>query len=219
MSPSDRDESAEASRWARWHDAYEDPDSDLSRRLRVVQTHVRRAIEGMSGRVRLISVCAGQGHDVIGSLVGHARAADVRAMLVEMDDHNVEVARRRAVEAGLMGVEVLRADASLSSVYRDAVPADILLLCGIFGNVSNDDVRTTVANASRLCAPRAVVVWTRHRSPPDVTPAIRGWFCEAGFDEVVFDSPGQDRFAVGTHRLADEPLAFVEDLRFFTFRS
>jgi len=83
--------------------------------------------------------------------------------------------------------------------------------------VSAHDVRTTVANASRLCARGAVVIWTRHREAPDQTPAIRGWFAEAGFEELAFDSPGEDRFAVGTHRLVTDPLEFRDDVRMFSF--
>jgi len=144
---------AQPSFWSRWSDGYEQPDSNLSQRLSVVQERVREAIESAPGPLRLISVCAGQGRDAIGVLAGHPRRSDVKAFLVELDDRNVSVARRSAADADLDGVEVVRADASLTAVYRDAVPADVLLLCGIFGNVSEHDVRTTVANASRLCAP------------------------------------------------------------------
>ena len=203
--------------WVSWHAAYEDPESDLSQRLLVVQHRVREAIDRTPGPLSLISVCAGQGRDVIGVLAGHSRSSDVKAFLVELDDHNVGVARRGAADAGLGGVEVVQADASLTAVYRDALPADVLLLCGIFGNVSDEDVRTTVMNASRLCAPGAVVVWTRRRDSPDLTPAIRSWFEQAGFEELAFDSPGEDRFAVGTHRLVTDPLPFATDLRMFTF--
>ena len=203
--------------WARWHDDYERPDSNLSRRLSVVQRRLGEAIDGAAGPRRLISVCAGQGRDAIGVLAEHPRRSDVTALLVELDEHNVAVARGLAADAGLDRVEVIRADASLTAVYRDAVPTDVLLLCGIFGNVSEQDVRTTVANASRLCAPGAVVIWTRHRQAPDQTPAIREWFAHAGFEEVAFDSPGEDRFAVGTHRLVNDPLDYDDDLRMFTF--
>ena len=209
---------ASSSSWVRWHADYDDPHSDLAQRLPVVQMRVRRAIESAGpGPIRLISACAGQGLDVIGSLTGHARADDVGALLVEMDGHNVEVARERAAAAGLSHVVVMQGDASVTSAYRDAVPANVLLLCGIFGNISHDDVRTTVAAASSLCAPGAVVVWTRHRRPPDQTPWIRDLFAEAGFDEVAFDSPGEDRFAVGTHRLVTDPRPYADHLRMFTF--
>jgi hypothetical protein len=209
---------AESSSWVRWHADYDDPDSDLAQRLSVVQMRVGQALESTRpGPIGLISACAGQGLDVIGSLTGHARADDVRALLVEMDAHNVKVARERAAAAGLSRVQVVQGDASVTSMYRDAVPANVLLLCGIFGNISHGDVRTTVAAASSLCAPGAVVVWTRHRRPPDQTPSIRDLFAGAGFDEVAFDSPGQDRFAVGTHRLVADPLPYDDALTMFTF--
>ena len=203
--------------WVRWHTGYDDPDSDLSQRLVVVQRRTREAIDATSGSVRLISVCAGQGRDVIGVLAGHPRSSQVRALLVELDNHNVAFARRLAAEAGLDGIEIVRADAALTDVYRDAVPADVLLLCGIFGNLSDNDVRATVMHASRLCATGAVVIWTRRRGEPDLSQAIRGWFAEAGYEELAFDSPGTDRFAVGTHRLIGDPLAFDPNIRMFTF--
>jgi hypothetical protein len=60
-------------------------------------------------------------------------------------------------------------DAALTDAYEGAVVADLLLLCGVFGNVTDEDVETTASNASRLCAPGAVVIWTRHRRPPDLS--------------------------------------------------
>ena len=208
----------ERSWWVAWHDAYEDPASDLSQRLVAVQQRLTEALDrARPGTIRLISACAGQGHDVIGVLDGHDRASDVRALLVEADEHNVRLAQERIAMAGISGAEVRCADAGQTGVYRDAVPADVLLLCGIFGNVSDEDVRGTVSNAARLCAPGATVLWTRRREPPDRTPAIREWFAEAGFEEVAFDSPGPDRFALGTHRLIAPPLAYEPDTRLFTF--
>jgi hypothetical protein len=203
--------------WVRWHLDYEDPGSDRSQRLLVVQQRLREAIDRTSGPVRIISVCAGQGHDVIGVLAGHPRAPDVKALLVELDSDNAGIARERAADADLGGVDVVRADASIMAVYRDAVPADVLLLCGIFGNVSDVDVRSTIANAPRLCAPGATVIWTRRREAPDRTPAIRERFAQAGFEELSFDSPGEDRFAVGTWRLISDPLDFDASLRMFAF--
>ena len=206
--------------WATWHDAYDDPESDLSQRLIAVQRRLSDAIhEAPPGVVRIISACAGQGHDVIGVLKTHPRAADVQALLVESDPHNVGVARARIAAEGIAGVDVLQGDAGVTDPYRDAVPAHVLMLCGIFGNVSDDDLRGIVSNASRLCAPGASVLWTRHRREPDRTPEIQEWLTEAGYAEVAFDSPGPDRFALGALRLAVPPLPFVPDLRLFTFEA
>src|SRR5271170_592423 len=128
--------------WAAWHAAYDDPASSLSARLRQVRQRLSEAIsQAPAGRVRLVSLCAGQGRDVIGVLPGHPRRDDVHAVLVESDPRNAEVARRDAARAGLRQVEVREADAAAVTSFADALPADVLLLCGIFGNVSDEDIR------------------------------------------------------------------------------
>ena len=68
-----------------------------------------------------------------------------------------------------------------------------------------------------LCAPGALVLWTRHRSPPDLTAAIRSWFGEAGFREEAFDVSRDGFMSVGAHRLTGEPAALVLGQRLFTF--
>ena len=64
---------------------------------------------------------------------------------------------------------------------------------------------TTVEAAPQLCAPGAEVIWTRHRNDPDLTPSIRGWFADAGFQEVAFVAPDTDQWSVGVHRLVAAP--------------
>jgi hypothetical protein len=99
--------------WVTWHEAYDDPSSSLSARLQRVRAHLSAAIDrAPAGPVRLVSLCAGHGHDVLGVLPGHPRRDDVRAVLVEADAANTEMARGRAAEAGLAQVEVRQADAS-----------------------------------------------------------------------------------------------------------
>lgn len=43
-----------------WHAAYDDPGSSLSVRLRHVQRHIIEWLDRTPGRVRVLSVCAGQ---------------------------------------------------------------------------------------------------------------------------------------------------------------
>ncbi len=175
--------------WVAWHSAYEDPASSLSARLERVREHLSRAIDrAPPGPVRLVSLCAGQGHDVLGVLPGHPRRGDVRAVLVEADPANAALAAGGAAKAGLGGVEVRCADASLVASFADALPADVLLLCGIFGNVADSDIERTVRAAASLCADGATVIWTRHRRSPDLTPRIRSWFASGGFEDVAFDA-------------------------------
>lgn len=207
-----------ATDWVAWHRDYADRTSALSQRLGVVVARVRGALDvPPPGPVRLISACAGQGLDVLAALDGHPRSADVVGRLVESDPHNSAVSARAFATAGLGAIESVCGDASTTDAYVGIVPADLLLLCGIFGNISSADVRTTVAHASMLCSRGARVIWTRHRREPDLTPSIRRWFAECGFEEVAFDSPGPGSWSVGTHRLVSEPVPLRPGVRLFTF--
>ncbi|HEX3711998.1 MAG TPA: class I SAM-dependent methyltransferase family protein [Trebonia sp.] len=204
--------------WVEWHRDYDDPGSLLSRRLELVQGHLRAELDhAAAGDIRLISLCAGQGRDVIGVLAGHPRRDDVRARLVELDGRNVAFARQAAQAAGLSGVEVLQADAGMTDACAGAVPAQIVVVCGIFGNITVSDIQATVAALPSLCAPGALVLWTRHRGPPDQTPAIRSWFGEAGFRKEAFDISHDGFMSVGANRLTGEPAALMPGQRLFTF--
>jgi hypothetical protein len=208
--------------WVAWHEAYDDPASFLNVRLRMVRQRLSEAIlAAPAGPVRLVSLCAGQGRDVIGVLPGHPRRDDVHAVLVESDPRNAGAARRAAVQAGLLQVEVREADAAAVASFADALPADVLLLCGIFGNVSDEDIKFTVEAASAMCRPGGTVIWTRHRRAPDLTPQIRAWFAASGFDELAFDAlDTEDRLmTVGANRLRRAATAGLPGRALFTFRS
>jgi hypothetical protein len=204
--------------WQIWHEAYDDPASYQSRRLEVVRGMIRDALDALpSGPLRAISMAAGEGRDLLAVLADHARRRDVTARLVELDTHNADVARATAADAGLVDVDVVTGDASISTVYEGAIPAHLVLACGIFGNVPDDDVEQTIRFLPALCAPGASVIWTRHRSAPDLTVEIRRWFTDAGFDEVEFVGPDDVLFGVGHHRLTSQPRPFQRGVRMFTF--
>jgi hypothetical protein len=205
--------------WVRWHGAYEDPASSLSARLRLVREHLADALSHAApGSISLVSLCAGQGHDVTGALRDHPRRDDVRGVLVEADPANVRLAERRVAAAGLTQIEIRQADAGRAASFADALPAAVLLLCGIFGNVSAADIERTVTAAAGFTAEGGTVIWTRHRRPPDLTPQIRDWFGAAGFEEVAFDAPGKTTMTgVGVHRLRQAHPAPIPAGSLFTF--
>jgi hypothetical protein len=91
------------------------------------------------------------GHDVIGVLPHFPRRDNVRAVLVEADVRNAGRPAGRLRGQGLSRVEVRQPDASLVASFADALPADVLFLCGIFVNVSDRDIRRTVQAAPALC--------------------------------------------------------------------
>ena len=161
------------------------------------------------------SVCAGDGRDLLGVLTGRPDAARVTATLVELDADLAATAASAA--ADLPGVSVRCTDAGGIEAYAGCAPADLLLLCGVLGNVSDEDAAGTVAALPGLCAPGATVVWTRHRREPDLTPAIRGWFTAAGFAEESFTAPDDRIWSVGVHRLTGPPRPLGEGRRLFSF--
>lgn len=204
--------------WQDWHSAYADPASSLSRRLLHVQQALSDALDRAPvGRVRLVSACAGQGHDVIGVLSRHARRCDVSGTLVEYDVDNAAAARRGVDAAGLEGLDVVVGDAGMTDAYIRAVPAHVVLMCGVFGNIPDADVERTVRWLPMLCAARATVIWTRHRREPDLTPAIRDWFAAAGFAEESFVAPPDAQFSVGAHVLSADPVPLQPGIRLFAF--
>ncbi|MDY7104831.1 MAG: SAM-dependent methyltransferase [Actinomycetota bacterium] len=205
--------------WVEWHRRYDDPTSTLSARLAVVVDRLRAAFDAAPpGPIRVVSLCAGEARDVCGAVADHARRVDVEAWLVEADPMLATRAAERAAAIGLAG-RVAVGDAGSLATFADAPRADVLLLCGIFGNVAEDDIRTTIDATPMLCASPATVIWTRHRRHPDLTPAIRAWFTDAGCEPVAFVSPGPNEFAVGVERHRGPKLVRAHDGRLFRFRA
>jgi len=205
--------------WYAWHHDYDDPGTALAQRLAAVQDQIRTALDGAPpGPLHAISLCAGQGRDLIGVLAAHPRRADVVARLVELDPRNAGVARRAAELASLPGVEVVTGDAALTDHYAGMVPAYLVLMCGVFGNMTDEDVERTVGFCSQLCAHGGTVVWTRGRWPPDLVPRICDWFEGRGFERAWVSDPAADAGAgAAAHRFTGTPAPLERGARMFTF--
>jgi hypothetical protein len=203
--------------WVDWHRDY-DADTPLARRLATVQRQIRAFADAAPpGPIHAISMCAGEGRDLIGGLADHSRRADLRARLVELDPRNVAAASASAARAGMPGVEVVQGDAGITTAYEGAVPADLVLVCGVYGNVSDADIAATVAALPSLAARGATTIWTRSRRDPDITPELRRWYADAGFEEVAFEPIEESLMTVGTWRFVGEPRPFEQGRRLFTF--
>lgn len=201
--------------WVDWHRKYDDPTSSLRGRLEVVRGYLDDWLGQAPRPARVLSLCAGDGRDLI-EVLARGDADQVSAVTVELDPRLTTRATAAASAAGLGEViDVRGGDASDPAVWADAVPADLVLLAGIFGNVSDGDIRRTVGALPMMCAPGSWVVWTRHRKEPDLTPSIRSWLSEVGFDEVGFT--GSDIFGVGAHRFAGARERWDPPDRLFTF--
>jgi hypothetical protein len=174
--------------YRKWHREYEDPSSSLSRRLTVVRGRILDALNApREAPIRVLSLCAGDGRDLLPVLADGTPSTEF-AVLVEKDPVLADVARRAARNLQLGGVRVITGDAGDPAQFATAYPVDLLLLCGIFGNVSEQDIKTTVAATPALLRDRGTVIWTRGSIDPDLRPSIRRWFGDAGLQEIAFDS-------------------------------
>jgi hypothetical protein len=188
--------------WQAWHRAYDDPGSSLSRRLSAVQHEIAIGLdEAASGPISLLSLCAGDGRDVLGVLSAHPRSGDVRASLIDIDDELIAAARLRARALGLAKVECVMADAGSSATFAKVLPVDVVVACGIFGNISRADISATISALAAMLTPNGTAIWTRHRREPDLTPWIRRRFSECGFAERSFVAVPDSLASVGRHRL------------------
>ncbi|WP_344669020.1 class I SAM-dependent methyltransferase family protein [Catenulispora yoronensis] len=211
---------AELRDWTQWFAAYDDPSSALASRLLVVNDGIVRALnEAPPGAIRILYLCAGQGRDILPVVAAHPRRTDVVARLVEVDPAIADVARGTAANLGLTeSIDIVTGDAADPATFADFGPADLLLLCGIFGNISDADVANTVARAAGLTARGGTVIWTRHRHEPNLVPSIHDWFAQAGFSLLwESDAALPESVYVAGHRQERDPAPTQNTDKLFTF--
>src|SRR4051794_39359363 len=110
--------------WSAWHTKYEKSPS-LTSRLRIVRAQIVAALdECAAGPVTIVSLCAGDGRDVIEALRQHKRRSDTLAWLLDTDEESLARGATSVAEAGLENhVRFVQADAGLACNYLGKVPA------------------------------------------------------------------------------------------------
>lgn len=204
--------------YEQWHRRYDDPQSDLSWRLRTVRGYIRRALDERTGAMRVLSACAGDGRDLLEVLSQRDDASRIRATLIEL--HPAIAARaRKAAARSAACVEVRTLDAGSTDAYVGAVPADLVLLIGIFGSISDADLADTIDASPQLCARGATLLWSRgRRHAGDLNDRIRARFTGAGFAELAYDTLDTGSWpAVGAMRYDGPPTPLIAGHRLFTF--
>ncbi len=162
-----------------------------------------------AGGGEILSLCSGDGRDLLPELA--VAAGTFPAMLVENDEVLAAAAKARASALGLHDVTVMVGDAGEVQTFAARLPVDLLLLCGVFGNISTGDVQVTVAAAPGMLKPGGTLIWTRGAGrDTNLRPVIRALFEECGLEEVAFDSePGG--YGVGVNRLGAGKAAWNKD--------
>jgi hypothetical protein len=203
--------------WHSWHDAYDDPRSWQARRLVTVRQRVQATLDvAPPGPVTVLAMVAGQGRDLLPVLASHPRRDEITARLVELDPRNADAARASAHEAGLSGVDVVTGDAALTDHYDGAVPADLVLICGLFPHITDEDIARVVRHTTSLTKRGGTLIWTRDRREPDMVPQISAWLAQEGFEGVWVTERGIEH-AVSVHRYTREPQPLALGVKLFTF--
>jgi hypothetical protein len=89
----------------------------------------------------------------------------------------------RTRDAGRENIEIVTADASITDAYAGAVPADLVPLCGVFGNINAEEIERTIEYlprfASRTRASSGPVTATHLTSHPS-SVNVRGARLQGG---------------------------------------
>lgn len=201
-----------------WHRDYDDPGSALSRRLAMVREHLRTELDARPGTVRIVSVCAGDGRDVLGVVGERPEPQRCAVTLVEILP---ELAQRAEEAAAALpdrhAVAVRVRDAGTTDAYAGAAPADVLLLVGVLGNISDDDIAATVSVLPQLVVPGGAVVWSLGYDAERGVPELRRLLAAAQFEETALGSFDGGSAMLGVARY-DGPAVPLEPHRtFFRF--
>jgi hypothetical protein len=190
-------------------------------RLRAVQAHLAERLDrAPKGPVHLVSLCAGDGRDVIGVLQSHSRRKDVKAWLVELDSQSVAQGVRQTRLAGLEAViHYIHGDATLFATYRDLVPCEIVLVCGVWGHVPPADRAQLARALASFCKPGGAVIWTRGISKGMARfDEIQAHFDRASWEKVRVSVTPDEDWIVGTHQYRGPALHPPATGRLFNFR-
>jgi amino acid adenylation domain-containing protein len=194
--------------WDDWYRQYGSLPS-LQERLRVVREQIIATLnECPRGPIQIVSICAGDGRDVIGALLDHPRRNDITAAL--LDNHSESIARGRAAaeQAGLaQQLRFIEADATRAGNYVGLVPADLVLLSGFLGHLRHEDVPRLIENLPTLCKTGGCVIWNRHlviHGGAQQVPVIQEQFRKTGFEEVHFETASPGGFVVARGRFTGE---------------
>jgi hypothetical protein len=206
--------------WFEWHELY-NTEPKLQQRLEIVREYITYSLNALPpGDIRVVSVCAGDGRDLLGTLASHPRAKDVYARLVELNPQLVERGRTTIESLGLTKqIEYINGDATSSANYEGAVPADIVIVCGVLGNLPDEnELNRLLGNLSFLSKKGAFVLWTRgHSQGIAYSETVRKYFQEFGFEEINFKLTATGDMGVGIHRYLGENLAVPKEKKLFVF--
>ncbi len=206
--------------WSGWPEkAYQQP--GYQQRLTAVQEHLVEYLdEAPPGPIRILSMCAGDGRDVIGAVRSHRRRKDVAACLVELNSQSVELGRGYLANAGLdRTLKFINGDATVYATYQNMGPADIVLVCGVWGHVPPNEKSMLVRAITTLCKPGGTVIWTRGTSKGIArVREIEALFAGSWWDKARVTYTPDAAWAVASYRYCGPAQELPTDGQIFHFQ-
>jgi hypothetical protein len=194
---------------------------NYQQRLRVVKVHLAECLnDAAQGPLRLVSLCAGDGRDVIDVLQSNRRRNDVGAWLVELNGQSIADGALHMKASGLEKlVNFIHADATDYLTYQTLVPCDIILLCGVWGHVPVNERALLVRALASFSKPGGSLIWTRGISRGmDRLNEIQSQFANSSWERVRLSFTPNDKWAISTHRYCGPSLELPASGRIFNFR-
>ena len=207
--------------WVTWHERY-NTNRGLKARLKAVCGQIENCLNACPpGQIRVVSVCCGDGRDLLTALINHPREKDVVAYLIDQERALIESGQDSANLSGIgHQLNFIVGDATLASSYKGIVPADLVLVCGVFGHVLKEDLPKLVQSLGGMCKTGGYVIWTRHAKAWDGeihVPLINQLFEQTGFEPISFSVTEEGASCIGTYRYKEQPAPLAASSKLFNF--
>ncbi|MFD3486159.1 SAM-dependent methyltransferase [Streptomyces sp. NPDC058665] len=205
--------------WYAWHAPYDQLRTPETDRLEQVQEAISAALDtAPPGRLTAVSACAGQARDLLPVLISHPRGPDIDALLIELEPLNASFLHGALGSTALTSVDVVVADAGAAASYAGHVPAELLLMCGVFANIDRNAARHTISRLNELVAPAGSVIWTTYGGSLGDADDVLTAFAAAEFTLVSLVRAADRSWLVAVHRFDGAGRPWSDDGVLFAFR-
>jgi 2-polyprenyl-3-methyl-5-hydroxy-6-metoxy-1,4-benzoquinol methylase len=199
--------------WYDWHiEKHSDPNSYTSQRMTDIGLVIEEYLKDTVHRSNIVSVCAGQGLDLIPILRQYPNSAD--AYLIDIEQQNIDHINK--ISTGLEGIHTYAADATVSNTYiNNKIPrANLLLVCGVFAHLTSEDQSIFIQNMRSLLKPGGYVIWTRI---DEYLNDIHEKFENNGYKKIDLSHINLSTGSVGMSRLKESIKTLHPDKQIFNF--
>lgn len=188
----------------------------------MIRSQIAEALqECPEGPLKVISLCSGDGRDLLDVLPGHPRRADASCFLIDRNPEAIADAKETVRTCGLENqVTCFCGDAALLEHCADFVPADLIIVSGVFAHLTLLDAGKLIAALPMLCRPGAFVLWNRRELRGRFNPEsleLHEYFRRHGFVTVDQVSSGEEGFLLIRERYNGEPKPWAPGPSLFTF--